>query len=788
MKGMLRDRCCRSAIAILLTFAMIFSTISVSRNLAEAASKPAFQKKKLTLAKGKTVNLKVKKLPKGAKVLKTKWKVQKKSVLKVTLSGSKAKKKKAKTAKVKALKAGKSAVYCTVTYRVKKGGKWKKKSSKVKATITVPSKAKVTPAPQNPAKPSETGKPGANVSTAPGNTGNPGESTNPSDTGNPGETKDPGSSEKPSGTANPGETADPSGTINPGETTNPGSSTNPGETTDPDSSANPSGTENPGGATAKPTATPVPTPAITPNPNAQTYTWTGTMKRPIWVSEKETIPGEYSQSSCSSGLTVSNNDGCWAFGLSCTDWSQYQYPVLKCYRLDGDATTGDLEVWYGSDDGNKAIYPFGEWNGQGIYLDKAKASQGIKISNYTPIGKIEVCEGEVPETSGGDVGSHDFSKTALEFSKELKIGWNLGNTLDGVINSGAFVSGNAGLAAETSWLPAGTPKAKEALMKAVKEAGFNTVRLPVSWTNHTDPDNDYKIDEAWMNRVEEVVQYCTGNGLHVILNVHHDGADEPDSMKSWLTPEPKDEAAKAEMKDRYQKVWTQIATRFKDYSNLVMFSSMNEFHHGYVTPTSSYYTLQNELHQIFVDTVRGTGGNNASRYLILPGYNTNIDYAIAGLKMPTDKIAKHLMVEVHYYDPYTFSTENHTTEQWGYDYAGATVPDKREDGYEERKLQEKYVVSQLEKMKTNYVDKGIPVVIGEFGAENRKDPANEKYRRYWLQYVVKYAVENGLVPVYWDDGSNYELISRSTCEVTHPDLVNGMMDALEPGYEIPLPQ
>lgn len=384
-----------------------------------------------------------------------------------------------------------------------------------------------------------------------------------------------------------------------------------------------------------------------------------------------------------------------------------------------------------------------------------------------------------PAGGGGDVdvGSQDFSKTALEFSKELKIGWNLGNTLDSIINSGAYVSGNAGLAAETAW---GCPKTTEGLIKAVKDAGFNTIRVPVTWTNHTDPNNDYKIDEVWMDRVEEVVQYCTKNGLYVILNIHHDGNDNPTDCKSWLMPNPADEAAKTEMKLRYQKVWEQIATRFKDYSNLVLFSSMNEFHHGYNAPSTAYTKLQNELHQIFVDTVRATKGNNANRYLIVPGYNTNIDQTISGLKLPTDSVENHLMVEVHYYDPYTFATDGNETDQWGSKYGGATAADSWG--------QEDYLITQLKKMKTAFVDKGVPVIVGEFGAPAKRNSANEKYRTYYLQYVVKYAVEYGYVPIYWDNGTSYRLFDRGTYAVVYPDIVNGMMAALESGYTIPLPQ
>ncbi len=768
MKGMLRNKYCRSVMAALLTLALIFGAVGINGYEADAASKPAFQKKKLTLAEGKTVKLKIKKMPKKSKILKTKWKVQKKSILKLTLSGSKAKKKKAKTAKIKALKAGKSSVYCTVTYRVKKNGKWKSKKSKAKATITVPESGITSASQMPPDTPSGTENPGENVSAAPGDT------TNPGGTINPGETTD------PSGTVNPEETTDPNGTTNPGVTTDPGETTNPGVTTDPNETTNPgvttdpNGTANPGGATSKPTATPM----VTPKPSPVTLTWTGTLVRPQWTSTGD-IPGSFSQSSSSSGLKVASNAGCWYFDISCTNWNQYQYPVLKCYRLEGDTTTDALEVWYGSDDAGKVTYPFGEWNGKAITLDKEKLSKGIKISNYTPIGKIEICEGEAPAGEGGDVdvGSQDFSKTAMEFSKELKIGWNLGNTLDSIINNGAYVSGDAGLAAETAW---SCPKATEGLIKAVKDAGFNTIRVPVTWTNHTDPNNDYKIDEVWMDRVEEVVQYCTKNGLYVILNIHHDGNDNPAGSKSWLTPEPADETAKAEMKLRYQKVWEQIATRFKDYSNLVLFSSMNEFHHGYGNPTTAYTNLQNELHQMFVNTVRATGGNNAQRYLIVPGYNTNIDQTISGLKLPTDSVENHLMVEVHYYDPYQFATDGNETDQWGAKYGGATAA----DGWG----QEDYLIDQLKKMKTAFVDKGIPVIVGEFGAPAKRNSANEKYRTYYLQYVVKYAVEYGFVPIYWDNGTSYKLFDRGTYAVVYPDIVNGMMAALVPGYTIPLPQ
>lgn len=574
MKNVFRNYRCRRALSLLLCFVMIFAA-ACAGNDASAAAKPAFQKSKLSLAVGKSAQLKVKKLPKGAKVVSTVWKAQKPGVVKVTVSGSGAKKKKALTAKAKGLKAGKSTVSCTVTYKVKKSGKWSQKKNKITASVTVTGNPKTTTVP---------------ASAAPGNSAAPSHTENPvSPTGRPSDV-----------------------------------------TSMPDVTENPPVIEE----------TPEPGPTVAPTP-------------------APTVPADVHQ---------------------------------------------------------------------------------------------------------------NFSKTAMEFSKNLKIGWNVGNSLDAVKDDGAYQTGNAGLASETAW---GNPKITENLIKAVKTAGFNTIRVPVTWTNHTDPDT-YQIDETWMDRVEEVVRYCTDNELYVILNVHHDGGE---GGNSWLTPIPSDET---KMKERYRKVWEQIAARFKDYSNLVMFSSMNEYHYGYDAPKKAYCTLQNELHQIFVDTVRKSGGNNGQRYLVIPGYNTHVDHTISELKLPTDSVEDHLMVEVHYYDPYTFGTDGNETDQWGSDFGGATAADSWG--------QEKYLISQLKKLKTAFTDKGVPVVIGEFGAPAKKDPANEKYRTYYLQYVVKYAVEYGLVPVYWDNGSAYRLFDRNTCAVVYPDIVNGMMAALTPGYEIPLPK
>ena len=758
-KERLQNKHQRAAIALLLILAMILTTVNINDLVAAAASKPKFQKTKVQLAKGKSTKLKVKNLPKSSKIVKTKWSVQNKKVLKLTLSGSKTKKKKATTAKIKALKTGNSAVYCTITYRVKKSGNWKTKKTKLKATVAVASPSKTTP------KPSEAGKPQASTSVSPdsGNTPAPSDNTANPDTNS---TTPPGPSSPNTDNTTPPE---PSSSPDTGNTTPPGPSSPGTGDTEPTS---------PGNATTPPSASPTPggttqTPALTPT-TAEPLIWTGLLVKTIWTNSGE-ITGSYSQIDCSPGLEVISDRGCWNFLITSTKWNQYNYPMLKCYRAEGDTTAETLDIWYGSNEDEQIHYPYAEWSGDGIALDKSKVSNGIRIANNTPVCRIEIYEGKPEEAREKDIGSNDFSKTAMDFSKELKIGWNVGNSLDSIIEKGEFVPGTAGLAAET----AGNVMITENLIKAVKDADFNTIRVPVTWTNHTDPDNNYQIDEMWMNRVEEVVQYCTANGLYVLLNVHHDGNDDPKDSNSWLSPEPSDAAA---MKERYQRIWEQIADRFKDYSNLLLFESMNEFHHGYsTTPPASYYQIQNELHQIFVNTVRKSGGNNANRYLIIPGYNTNIENTIDGLELPTDSCKDHLMVEVHYYDPFNFAGDDHTIEQWGTDFSSA------DKSLSSGRAQEKYLIEQLEKMKSNYIDKKIPVVIGEFGATERKDPNNEKYRIYYLQYMVKYCTEYGLIPIYWDNGYDFRLFNRNTYEVVYPNVVDDMLAAMKSGYEIPIP-
>jgi endoglucanase len=356
-----------------------------------------------------------------------------------------------------------------------------------------------------------------------------------------------------------------------------------------------------------------------------------------------------------------------------------------------------------------------------------------------------------------------FTHSSAELFNELRLGWNLGNSLD--VPDG-----------ETAW---GNPKTTPELLSAVAGHGFRLVRIPVTWTPHTGPGPDFTVDAAWLARVGEVVSYARKAGLYAVINLHHDGADGFKGPE-WLTlndaqgnTTPENNAA---VRARFSAVWTQIARYFKDYGEELSFESMNEIHDGYGNPDPRHFTFINELNQCFVDVVRQSGGNNVERHLIVPGYNTNIDHTVAGFEPPKDPTPKRLALSVHYYDPYTFAlaAKTHT---WG-----RAAPDHDDWG------QEDHVLRQLDKLKERFIDRGLPVFLGEYGASHQA--GFEDYRRYYIEYVTKAAVERGILPVYWDNGAHgsggesFGLIDRVSGEALHPAVLEAMLRAASPGSRL----
>lgn len=375
----------------------------------------------------------------------------------------------------------------------------------------------------------------------------------------------------------------------------------------------------------------------------------------------------------------------------------------------------------------------------------------------------------------------DISKTAMDIAKLMYPGWNLGNTMEGGDTKNNWT--NAGIGSETAWQQT---KTTQELIDAVKAAGFKSVRIPCSWVmgHITDVDN-CTIDPAWTQRVKEVVDYCIKDGLYVIINQHWDGG--------WIehngfTADTDVKATKAKL----TKIWTQIANNFKSYDEHLIFAGMNEpgvgSGDGNIIALGDMTARLAEYEQTFIDAVRATGGNNAGRVLIVQGPYTNIDNFVANNYMAklNDTAANRLMVEVHFYDPYVF-TDMSEDQSWGKYclYWGKNNTGGDAARTADAKYNEDYVEAQMKKMKTNFFDKGYPVLIGEFGANQRlaigKDALHDNSVKDYYKAVVTSAINNGCVPMAWDTNSSYPsmtIFKRSNATVSNTNMLESIQAAV----------
>jgi len=319
--------------------------------------------------------------------------------------------------------------------------------------------------------------------------------------------------------------------------------------------------------------------------------------------------------------------------------------------------------------------------------------------------------------------------TAKSIAAEMGAGWNLGNTME-LIN--------------VQPIPAKT------LFDSVKAAGFKTVRIPAAWNMHAD-QSTHEIDAAWMAQVKNVVDYAIQDSLFVILNIHWDNG--------WLEGKIDSAASRPEMfaimKAKQGAYWRQIATVFKDYDRHLLFASANE---PGVDQQANLGILMT-IHQIFIDTVRATGGNNRSRTLILQGPSTSFEHTADWVTtLPTDKIADRIMMEAHFY-PYQFCLMSQPAE-WGvpFYYWGKAYHSATDASHNPTWGEESYVDSQFNLVKPKYLDKNIPVVVGEYGALKRLTLTGDNLkqsilsRRHFYNYVTKAALNRGMVPIAWDAG------------------------------------
>ncbi|MGV3765521.1 MAG: cellulase family glycosylhydrolase [Chitinophagaceae bacterium] len=351
-----------------------------------------------------------------------------------------------------------------------------------------------------------------------------------------------------------------------------------------------------------------------------------------------------------------------------------------------------------------------------------------------------------------------MSSNAVQLAAKFRMGWNIGNTMEAP-------------GGESGW---GNPVITEEYVKKVKQQGFNAIRLPCSWDWHHISDvSKAKIDPAWMNRVKEVVKYCVDNDVYVLLNIHWDGG--------WLDHNI-NKVKKDSINAKQKAYWEQIATAMRDFDEHLMFASANE------PPAENAEQMEvlMSYHQTFVDAVRSTGGKNSYRVLVIQGPGTDIEKTNTLMNtMPTDPAKDRLMAEVHFYTPSQFCLLSEDASwgkmfhYWGNGFHSTIEPDRNATWGEEATVDQLFST-----MKKKFIDKNIPVIMGEYGAYRRNGnsppPADldmhNKSVDHWITYVTKKALENGLKPFWWDTGG---ALDRTNLAVKD----QRTMDALSKGSE-----
>lgn len=336
--------------------------------------------------------------------------------------------------------------------------------------------------------------------------------------------------------------------------------------------------------------------------------------------------------------------------------------------------------------------------------------------------------------------------SAFDLVKEMKIGWNLGNTLD--------ATGGSGIESETSWQNEVTSKK---MVDTVKQAGFNVLRVPTTWDIHV--DENFNIDKEWLDRVQEVVDYGIDNDMFVILNIHHEEWHFPsyDNLDS--------------AKEKLVKLWEQISERFKNYDEHLIFEGLNEPRkkntpQEWTGGDSESRDVVNQFNAAFVETVRNSGGNNISRHLMIPTYAaSSTSSCLNDMVIPKDD--DKIIVSVHAYLPYDFALNTKGTDQWSIDNTNDTQS----------------IDKLFEDLDMFFLSQNIPVIIGEFGSVNKINDNlenNLEARVACGTYYISKAKEHGVPCVWWDNagfigsGENFGLLVRSDLTWSFPALVEAI--------------
>jgi endoglucanase len=344
-----------------------------------------------------------------------------------------------------------------------------------------------------------------------------------------------------------------------------------------------------------------------------------------------------------------------------------------------------------------------------------------------------------------------MTSNAVQIASQMRLGINIGNTLEAI-------------GGETAW---GNPLVTQALIDSYKQAGFNTIRIPCSWDQYANQQTA-QIQAQWLERVKQVVQYCINDGMYVILNIHWDGG--------WLDANI-NSRSQAAVNAKQKAFWEQIATKMRDFDEHLLFAGSNEP----PAKDAAQMSILLSYHQTFINAVRSTGGRNSYRVLVVQGPSTDIQLTNDLMNtMPSDQVANRLMTEVHYYTPYQFClmTEDATWGKmfyyWGAGHHSTIEPDRNATWGEEAD-----VLKYFGMMKTKFADKGIPVILGEYGAYRRDGSTNPPLDLathndavdYWAEYVTHQAKASGILPFWWDTGG---AIDRRTYVVKDQRTINAL--------------
>ena len=355
----------------------------------------------------------------------------------------------------------------------------------------------------------------------------------------------------------------------------------------------------------------------------------------------------------------------------------------------------------------------------------------------------------------GDIKMFEIPENdAMAFMKDMKCGWNLGNTFDA---HNGYSSYSAGISMETSWVGA---KTTPELIAAIHEAGFNTIRIPVSWHNHV--DENYIIDAEWLDRVREVAGWALDQGMYVIVNTHHDN-----DVKYYYPDTVHYDQSAAYL----SAIWTQMAEKFKDCDEHLILESMNEPRlvgtqyewnwNSSVSECRLSAKYINQLNQLFVDIVRGSGGYNSTRYLAVPAYcAAPWNAADQAFQLPNDIADNKIIVSAHAYTPYNFALNTGSKDN--------TFDLKLDTGKKGE------IASFMNSLYNRFVKYGIPVMMDEFGALDKN--GNLQARVNFTAYYVASASARGITCVWWDNhnftggGERFGLIERRTLKWVCPDI------------------